>query len=292
MALTHELSNPHSHLSVWFCGEWDNDALQTLTGEINGVLAKQRVNSGYFQGAKSAIAGNAFNYLMYLRSPLCQAGYSSLPFWRGCEYRKARDWFAELQYTVLDANMLCRTALAMAYFESHYRSGKPLDSVMNGFINGDHSIEQIPFEKGQIDDLMTLFPLPAFINTQQGTLAPIVTPSGCGWAADADLITDGTLWEVKTSYKKQPCDVGTLHQVIAYTLLYRSGVDSIGLYYSRHKTEFEWQWNTFVERYCLMPDKGDVLLSFEKILDRYRLEQDYDDDDEDGSGWDDFDEPF
>ena len=83
-------------------------------------------------------------------------------------------------------------------------------------------------------------------------LNPEFTGSGDVGGADADLIVDGCLWEIKCSGRERGKSEW-LHQVLGYALLDyddRYGIEQVGFLFPLQDTRVGWPLAELVERTC------------------------------------------
>ena len=101
------------------------------------------------------------------------------------------------------------------------------------------------------DDHSSLFSLPCILN-------PNFDGSHDVGGADADLLVDGTLIDVKTT-KQNAIDPKWIWQLLGYVLLdysERHQIRSIGLYMARHGILFKWDIEDAIEMLCGCPSKS------------------------------------
>ena len=143
---------------------------------------------------------------------------------------------------------LCRFCWALALYEQLYRAGSDVNSPL--------------FELGPTLSLDSVLGLPAraFIEdlgrlssmfhetcghllADEATLNPTFDGSALIGGADADLIVDGCLLEIKTTVRPETLPRDVLYQLLGYVLLDFSnayGIGSVGVYMSRQGEIVSW----------------------------------------------------
>ena len=114
------------------------------------------------------------------------------------------------------------------------------------------------------DEFSPLLELPHILN-------PIFDGSGDVGGADADLIVDGTLIDIKTSMNPQ-IPLWFIRELLGYTLLDYSDryhIDSIGLYMSRQGILFKWSLDEVFGDLCPgpAPSIAEMRAKFQELMD-------------------------
>ncbi len=111
------------------------------------------------------------------------------------------------------------------------------------------------------DTLGSLIESPAVLN-------PVFAGSGDVGGADADLILDGCLLEIKTSVGKERLTRERLYQLIGYVLLDYNDehcIRDLGIYFTRHAALLGWSLEQFV-----MLLGGDSIPPLDVLRDQFR----------------------
>ena len=145
-----------------------------------------------------------------------------------------------------DEGEVSRYCLALAGMEAHYRSGGvPFAQYGGTFEMGSSQLLDL-VEDHWIDDLRNLswlfYDRCRFLLKLPATLNPTFAGSADVGGADADLILDGTLLEIKTTVKSE-INRDWIWQLLGYTLLdydNAHAIDAIGIYMARQGLLFKW----------------------------------------------------
>ena len=155
-----------------------------------------------------------------------------------------------------DEDALNRHCVVLALMEEVARTGKTSDTILAADRFDNNPLISIA-ESHWIDDLRELS-FRFFDNFSQLISLPFVlNPSFDGsediGGADADLIVDGTLIDIKTTIK-QEIKPDWIWQILGYTLLDYSDryrINGVGLYMSRKGILFRWDIDEALQGLCL-----------------------------------------
>lgn len=154
--------------------------------------------------------------------------------------------------TAQEDALLARYCFVLSLLEQVFRSGMPSDLLFTPAVR--HSVHDLLAiaDDPWIADICQIGRLfyrrHAGLLSQPFQLNPTFQGSLDIGGADADLIVDGCLFDVKTT-KSATLDVEWLRQLIGYALLdYEDelGIKCVGLYLARHGEIFTWQLDAFL----------------------------------------------
>lgn len=176
----------------------------------------------------------------------------------------AEEFFAELSQVVAEMNpvarrldgpqeaRLTRYCYVLALFEEVFRAGPQINSPL--FAPPKRAVDEllaIPSTHA-IEDLCTLswgaYTQFEGLLSQSAILNPTFDGSLDVGGADADLILDGCLIDIKTTVKPQ-VDQIWLYQLLGYTLLdytNRYRISEVAIYMARQQTTFRWPLDHFM----------------------------------------------
>lgn len=146
---------------------------------------------------------------------------------------------------------LARYCLVLALFEEVYRTGALAESSLLYRIGGETPLAALlaALPEDWVADLVALasLALTAFAERldRPAVLNPVFAASEVIGGADADLIADGALVEVKATVNPR-IDGAWIRQLVGYTLLDTGdefGISAIALYLARQGRLFEWPIN-------------------------------------------------
>ncbi len=155
----------------------------------------------------------------------------------------------------LREDKLNRHCIVLAFLEQASRTHR-IDGVLNASRFSDARALLSIAESHWIDDLRELswlfFDKYGDLSSLPFVLNPTFQGSSYVGGADADLIVDGTLIEIKCTIKNE-IQPNWLMQVIAYVLLdfsdkYR--ISGIGIYMARHGLLFQWDLDELLAELC------------------------------------------
>lgn len=158
-----------------------------------------------------------------------------------------------------DEQLLCRHCFVLGLFEELFRAGPRIRSPLYELANGatvDDLLALPP--QTWIDDLCALSAAFADHYVELAEHPVVLNPTFAGstdiGGADADLIADGCLLDVKTTVDPKFTRTRVLYQFLGYTLLDhddRYGIDAVGVYLSRQSLLLRWPllplWRTLLE---------------------------------------------
>lgn len=144
--------------------------------------------------------------------------------------------------------LLCRYCYVLALFEELYRAGLRIRSPLytlrtNGTI--DDLLALVP--QVWVDDLCALSEAfaPHYAELADGPV--VLNPTFAGsreiGGADADLIVNGCIYDIKTTVGAKFARTRVLYQLLGYPLLDyddRYGIDAVGVYLSRQAVRLRW----------------------------------------------------
>jgi hypothetical protein len=147
-----------------------------------------------------------------------------------------------------EEQLLCRHCYVLGPFEELFRAGPRIGSPLYELADGatvDDLLALPP--QTWIDDLCALSAAFADHYSALSERPFVLNPTFAGSAdiggADADLIVDGCLLDVKTTVDPKFTRTRVLYQFLGYTLLDyddRYGIDAVGVYLSRHVLLLRW----------------------------------------------------
>lgn len=143
---------------------------------------------------------------------------------------------------------LARFCLVLSLFEVVFRSGTQppeIASLSPDTVTPDQLLA-IP-QQAWVDDLCALswafYDQHADLLSKPAILHPTFDGSGDVGGADADLVLDGCLLEIKATIHVQRVDPLWLYQLLGYTLLDysdRLGINAVGIYFARQTRLVRW----------------------------------------------------
>ena len=152
-----------------------------------------------------------------------------------------------------EERVLARYCFVLALFEQIFRSGCHLEGSLM-VPAPKKSVEEllaIP-EDAWVDDISTLswlfYDKCSHLLSQASILNPTFVGSGDVGGADADLIVNGCLFDIKTT-KQAKVDPNWLRQLVGYLLLDyddKYHIDSVGIYMARQGEVFTWSIADFL----------------------------------------------
>lgn len=151
--------------------------------------------------------------------------------------------------------LLCRHCYVLALFEQIYRAGPWINSPLYDLKTGATLADLLALgSEPAIDDLCALSQLfyerHGELTRQAAVLNPIFAGSGEIGGADADLIVDRCLIELKTTTKPDFERKGLLYQLLGYVLPdYEDeyGLEEVGVYLARRGLLIRWQLESLLE---------------------------------------------
>lgn len=155
--------------------------------------------------------------------------------------------------------LLCRHCYVLGLFEELFRAGPRIRSPLYELADGAtvDDLLALPLQPW-IDDLCALSAAFADHYSALAERPVVLNPSFAGsteiGGADADLIVDGCLLDVKTTVDTKFTRTRVLYQLLGYTLLDqddRYGIDAVGVYLSRQSLLLRWPllplWRSLLE---------------------------------------------
>lgn len=265
MPLTSHLENGGSPLRRFFALELPHTRRAMANSDpghwaaLHGVLIVPATGDGPYP---SGTVGTAFDYLVrFMIRPTpandlnARRGAENLARRRDCPRRVPDAWpdlaalldrIAGNQPTATD---LTRPCFALALYEqlwrTPYRDDWPLPAL-GPAASLSHVLDLCPSEAA--DDLIQLAHLlqqraPELLTDPEAILNPTFAGSEAVGGADADLIANRTLVEIKTTRRAHAHWAADLRQLVSYLLLDwddRYGIERVGLYYARQGLLLTW----------------------------------------------------
>lgn len=250
LSLTKALDDKHSPLREYFDTRFPKT--RTLQADYRARVGEMVVAPG---NANSGTVGTAFDYrLRFTLDPSHNPGETYAAFLSRPRQAKA------IQKVILDAQRsaqaatdpdgLNRACWALALCTEVYRTGQifpgsPLASLSPRQFTSEHLLALAPADAlRQLNELARL---------AQAVLVPRLTPplylgptfeASEYCAADADLISNRLLLDIKTTVKGKALSRIDLYQLLGYALFDRSdayAIRKIGIYASRFGALVEWE---------------------------------------------------
>ncbi|MEA2515709.1 MAG: hypothetical protein QOJ59_5198 [Thermomicrobiales bacterium] len=177
--------------------------------------------------------------------------------------------------------LLARYCLVLSYFETVFRSGRipPEIASIDPSRATPETLLSIP-KQVAVDDLCALswafYDRHADVLTKPVILNPTFEGSDDIGGADADLVIDGCLWEIKTYKQPQAKQIyETAYQLLGYALLDYDdscGIREIGIYFSRQATLVRWPLVDFMAKMAGsdVPPLNELRTAFAKVAEKAR----------------------
>lgn len=157
---------------------------------------------------------------------------------------------AQLRLSKIDETLLLRYCVVMASLDIFYRAGHDLRSIL---LNPKPKTNLEEFlavsEDAWVDDLRTLswnfYDKFNLMLSQKGCLNPTFDGSGFIRGADADLVVDGCLIDIKTTINPLK-DASWIYQLLGYVLLDwhdENQIKDVAIYFSRQSFMLKWTLN-------------------------------------------------
>lgn len=165
-----------------------------------------------------------------------------------------------------DEQLLCRHCYLLGLFEELFRAGPRIRSPLYELADGS-TVDDLLALPPQIwiDDLCALSRAFAEHYRKFAGDRVVLNPTFAGsteiGGADADLIVDGCLLDVKTTVNPKFTRTRVLYQLLGYTLLDYDdhyGIDAVGVYLSRQSLLLRWP---LVRLWQTLPERDDVDLA-------------------------------
>jgi hypothetical protein len=166
---------------------------------------------------------------------------------------------------------LCRYCFVLALLEQPFRVGTGIDSPLYKLRRGATSAHLLALAgQGWVEDMCQLswmfYDRQAGLLTQPTILNPTFAGSGDIGGADADLIVDGCLIDIKATVNTK-LDPEWLYQLLGYVLLdYEDAhrIRSIGLYFARQGELIQWPLDAFLAAMVAAP------VTLPELRDRFK----------------------
>jgi hypothetical protein len=171
-----------------------------------------------------------------------------------------------------DEELLCRYCYLLGLFEELFRGGLQIRSPLYELVDGATVDDLLALpQQIWIDDLCALSTAFAGHYPALANGPVILNPTFSGsieiGGADADLIVDGCLLDVKTTVDPKFTRTRVLYQLLGYALLDyddRYEIDAVGVYLSRQELLLRWPLQLLLEQLLERADVSltDLRLSF------------------------------
>ncbi|WP_287787373.1 hypothetical protein [Acidiphilium sp.] len=280
MSLT-SMYKQHPEFRAWFKNIWPKVPI-TLS---NDIIVESRFGQGH-----GAIIGTAFDYLLRFKIEKINPGVVHQKEWisegyyeKYRAYEEVKEAFPEelvnhillVKKIIIKARNnqkkyisgkislcnLCNDALALASIDTVYRTGMFQDRV--GEVNEEH-IDELKQMVELVDDKKFIVKNTAILNPTFEEASRLVG------GADADLILDNTLLDIKTS-KNLATKRSMFDQIIGYFILSKIqgvyNIDNLGIYFAR----FNEIWSISIEDLFVGQDMNSCVSSFEDLVKSLRL---------------------
>jgi hypothetical protein len=179
----------------------------------------------------------------------------------------------------VDEERLCQYCFVLALLDQPYRLGMGIDSPLFNLRRGATTAQLLNLAgQGWVEDMCQLSRLfyarQADLLTQPTVLNPTFAGSGDIGGADADLIVDGCLIDIKATSNPK-LDPEWLYQLLGYVFLdYEDEfhINSIGLYLARQGELIQWPLEPFLAALTSVPSTVPELRHrFRSLLARGRV---------------------
>ncbi len=276
MSLYHQLRAKNSPVSKWFRTYIDDSLSRKFVQAINNEIMKYPIEITPSH-TEDGMAGTAFDYAFrWLLGPLTDHIVAMKgAYFLTHKWAEAPEFISMIIQTGNAAEGLEKKAassIVLAWFDTYLRSGKiapPLQLLLETQhnIDWDTTYSLIPKELAEDVIQLTYAALKTWDKDLEVAfiLNPTFTSSKTVDGADADWITEGILYECKSTKKNRPFDRGTLLQTLAYTFLdYDNQYDihSLGWYYARRNLRLVYPLSEILPRLGLGVDLRALRQSF------------------------------
>jgi hypothetical protein len=250
MSVTSQLKNPNSALSNFFNRVEKPNGIARFVYEKNKILAQ--INPMVVDNVMPAFVGTAFSY--YLRWEMQPMAYQIYTTVAGLAIyrRKIEDvttFFSDVIKTPYNKAAIC---CLLALFEQEARTGAK-EMVIDALITKDRKLLPGRADPSAIDDSFSNSILDVqmlgetiesvFSGNEIVKSGYISSPSFAGsedvGGADAVMIVDGVLFDVRCTRKRRPMTPNNLRQMVSYVLLdyyNEHNIKACAWYYARQKT--------------------------------------------------------
>ena len=254
MSLTHHLNNTESLIFKWFNSKL-NRATLDLAAHHNQIMSQKNIDP-IPQGVNYLLLGTAVSYaLRHQIQPLIDVMVQT-PAYTGATILNSANKFT----TILALCGKSHEEKALAYLllaslESVACGNRPEDFVFFFFKNGC-TLPINKFEEGKyaptVEDLINLIESnqnmleTLDLKSKNAVLNPTFAGSSSLGGADAQLIVDGNLLDIRTTKSSKPFTVKNFWQQLAYVLLDWNDeyeIQTISWYYTRQKSYFSYEVN-------------------------------------------------
>jgi hypothetical protein len=254
MSLTTELKDPNSPISTWMKENMRAPSVQAIVNNFNMQLAQK--SPIWIDGVDPALVGTAFDYMF--RWTVQRLDAYSLMAMQGAyladrhladlyEVSAAEPTVGEIVQLGNDRpEMRARCSIALAWFEGIFRGGRNIEKVKPCYElhNIEHFLDRVPDKESQ--DVQKLSETIKPIWSDRLVFRYVPNPTFLGsldvGGADADWILGETLYDCKTSRKRQPFDIQHFLQIVGYVLLdYENqyNIQNVGRYFARQQMILE-----------------------------------------------------
>jgi hypothetical protein len=254
MSLTSELRNPDSLISVWLRESMRPAAVQAIVGNFNSILARK--SPIVINGVDPAIVGTAFDYMFrWMINPLqthklvaMQGAYLADRYFTAKYHHSAAEATVSQIVDLGNANLDLRPqcSVVLAWFEGIFRGGRHLDKIESIYQQKDAQSLLNTVPKSEALDISKLAETILSVWGSRINQPYVPNPTFAGsvdvGGADADWILGDTLYDCKTSRKRNPFDVQHFLQIVGYVLLDYDNtynIQQVGWYFARQQIILE-----------------------------------------------------
>ena len=292
MALTHQLDRRGTPVREFFEVRFPAKQFKPLSAAWYELVRAAPVVCASPQGVNLGTIGTAFDY----RARVCWAplvwgqtvaalGRQQLVAMGRVELGLVADEVgaeverlsaAQASLDASDEERLCRACYALALYEQFFRTFAAARSSPLLELSDDASLDDVLAlaPDTAVDDLSSMARLlcaqmPGLIGGK-ATLNPTFDGSLAIGGADADLIVDGLLVELKTTSQDSFERVDHVYQLLGYALLDYSNVyaiDRAAVYLARRGVLVSWEINELLETCCTARDWGRLQAEFRSAVD-------------------------
>jgi hypothetical protein len=261
MSLTGELRKKQSPVRQWFNAHLDDPGARKLTTEINDQLAP--MPPIVTNGADPKLVGTAFDYgFRWLLGPMERrsAAYRGAVGYMAGDMKQAMPMLDAILNTgdaTTDPKVRAQCCIVLAWFESKYRANAVAPELRDVLSSAKASAQQAldATPEPSVQDVVALLDTVPHVwgddLRRPFTLNPSFESSRLVGAADADWITEQTLYDCKCSGQKRPFRRYELLQMLGYMLLDTNDsfmLQSAGWYYARQQKRIVYPVTALIER--------------------------------------------
>ena len=295
MALTHQLDRRGTPVREFFEARFPAKQFKPLSAAWYELVRAAPVVCPSPQGVNLGTIGTAFDYRARIcwaplvwRQTVAALGREQLIAMGRVELGLVADEVgaeaerlsgAQAAVDASEEERLCRACYALALYEQFFRTFAAARTSPLLELSDDASLEDVLALAPDVavDDLSSMAGLlcaqmPDLIRGQ-ATLNPTFDGSHAIGGADADLIVDGLLVELKTTSQDSFERVDHVYQLLGYALLDYSNVyaiDRVAVYLARRGVLASWEINQLLETCCTTRDWAELQGEFRSAVDEVR----------------------